>query len=83
MRHKYMYVEGSMKTHPELPQPFLALIRLFLAKREINELTLAILRRAERDHMLCHMREIVTSIRVLARSETLNYYCQYGTGRQQ
>ena len=66
---------ANARTYPELPQPFLALIRLFLAKREVDELTFAILRRTERDHVLCHVREIVARIRVLARSETLNH-CQ-------
>lgn len=51
-----------MRTHSEVSQPILAVVRLLLAKRQINELTLTILRRAEWDHVLCHVREVVASV---------------------
>ena len=66
------YDDANVRAYPELPQPVLPLVRLFLAKCEIDELALPILRRAERDHVFRHVREVVASVRVLARSETLN-----------
>jgi hypothetical protein len=50
------------RTHLELSQPLLMVIWPFLAKREIDEIAVARLRRAERDHMLRHVREVVAGI---------------------
>ena len=70
-----------VRTHPEVSQPLFTVIRLLLAKREIDELTVTILRRAERDHVLCHVREVISSIRVLACPETLSdAVCQFRRG---
>ena len=65
---------GNVKqgfAHPKLSQPLLTVVRFLLAKREIDELALPVLRRAERDHVFRHVREVVPGVRILARSETL------------
>jgi len=76
--------DANVRAYRELPQPILTIVRLFLAKCEIDQLALPILRRAERDHVFCHVGEVVASIRVLARSETLNNNnnSQFRTGRR-
>ena len=50
------------RTHPEVSQPILTVVRLLLAKREIDELAVAVLRRAEWDHMLRHVREVIAGV---------------------
>jgi hypothetical protein len=55
----------------ELAQPFLALVRLFLAESELDELSIALLRGGEGNHVLLHVAKIVASVRIFARSQTL------------
>src|SRR5579863_1968023 len=58
-------------THPKLSQPLLTVVCFFLAKCEFDEFAVPVLRRAERDHVLRHVREVVASVRIFARPETL------------
>ena len=50
------------RTHPKVSQPLLTVVRLLLAKREVDELAVAVLRRAEWDHMLRHVREVIAGV---------------------
>jgi hypothetical protein len=59
------------RTHFELAQPVLAVVRLLLAKRKLDQLLVAIDRRRERDHVLFHVAKVVARVLVLARAETL------------
>jgi len=48
--------------HPELLQPLLMVVRLLLAKHEIDKLVVAILCQAKWDHMSCYVQEVITSV---------------------
>ena len=52
-------------THPEILQPLLTVIRLLLAKHEIDELMVVVqlvLHQAEWDHVNHHVQEVITSV---------------------
>ena len=55
----------------EVLQPLLMVVCLLLAKYEINELMVSVLCRAEWDHMLHHVQEVIMGIWIFACSETL------------
>jgi hypothetical protein len=63
--------EMGTKTHSKLSKPVLTVVCLLLAERQLNEVAVPILRRTKWDHVLCHVREVVTGVRILARSEAL------------
>jgi len=48
--------------HPKVSQLLLTVVRLLLAKRKVDELAVAVLRRAEWDHMLCYVRKVISGV---------------------
>ena len=54
--------KAKTKTHSEMSQPLLTVVGLLLAKRQLNEVAVPILCRTEWDHVLCHVREVVTGV---------------------
>lgn len=64
---------AAKKTHLELPQPLLALIGFLLAEGKLNELFISFDSRAERDHVLRHVTEVVSGVFIFTRSQTLCY----------
>ena len=57
--------------YPEPTNPLLAVVRLLLAERQLDQLSVAVSRCGEGDHMPLHVTEIVASILILARTQTL------------
>lgn len=55
----------------ELTKPFFTLISFLLAEGQLDELAVPILRRTERNHVLPHVAEVVSSVGVLACTKTL------------
>ena len=54
------------------PEPLLTVIRLLLAERQVDELAIALLCLREWNDVLLRVAEVVTSVRVLARTQTLS-----------
>lgn len=52
----------------ELAEPFLAVVSLLLAEGKINQVTIPILSRRERNHVLYHVTEILATVFVFART---------------
>ena len=61
----------AISPYLELSQPLLAFVRLLLAKRKLDELSVTFLRLGERDHMTPHIAEVLACILILARTQTL------------
>lgn len=57
--------------HLELPQPFFAVVSLLLTEGKFDEFAVTFLGGREGDHMLPHIAEIISGVRILARSKTL------------
>ena len=54
--------EVKTRAHSEMSQPLLTVVCLLLAKRQLNEVVVPVLCRTEWDHVLCHVRKVVTGV---------------------
>ena len=45
-----------------MSQPLFTVVCLLLAKRQLNDVAVPILRQTEWDHVFCHVREVVTIV---------------------
>ena len=61
----------NQRTYLALSQPLFPLVRFLLAECELDQFSVAILRRAERDHVLAHLLEVVSRVVIRARTQPL------------
>ena len=59
-------------TYLKLAQPIFTIVRLLLTEGQVNQLTFLLLDRGEGNHVLVHLAEVLPSIFVFARTQTLS-----------